>query len=130
MSILEIDSNEANIISIGNPSELETNALEKLIQKLSTQTVDSTLIPFDCGFPDGATFAKGDIAFIAVYKLEPFPFALALGEQWCTGGPMSDSIYLPNNFIDYSSFDGRRVSSRFLEYIDSEERKDYKNRIN
>ncbi|HAD11490.1 MAG TPA: hypothetical protein DCF33_03530 [Saprospirales bacterium] len=109
---------EADARQITNPSA-KTNAKRlkhPLIEKLIPIIADTTdlKLPYACSALERARL--GDLALLCIYRLENFPFAHALGRQWCTGGAMSDNIMLPHDLIGYTNFERSKIKSSYQTY--------------
>jgi hypothetical protein len=103
---LGLDSSEVRLIIAKNIEAKQFHKkADRVIRKLIGQLTDTTELKIHCQYYDKIKVCKGDLALLSIYQIEKFPFALALGVQWCTGDAFSDSINLPYNMIEYCDFD-------------------------
>lgn len=120
----QLDLSEAEALLItqvstsGKPQAWKYAVIEKLIPIIA----DTTDLKISCTCPDLERARLGDLALLCIYQLEKFPFALALGRQWCTGGTLSENIMLPYNLIAYTNFERAKIKASYQAYYLGEER--------
>ncbi len=123
---LGLDSSEVRLIIAKNIEAKQFHKkADRVIRKLIGQLTDTTELKIHCQYYDKIKVCKGDLALLSIYQIEKFPFALALGAQWCTGDAFSDSINLPYNMIEYCDFDRGRIQKSYLNYYFGKERRAY-----
>jgi len=98
---------------------------ESVLLKFALYLSDSSKIESCCNPTKHLDLRVGDLAFYCLAKTEPFPFASATGRQNCTGRYVSSEVRIPVDFIYYTSFKRKELSDHFLQYLDSEDRKNY-----
>lgn len=119
---LNLSADEVSLIT--NPqSKAEIHKFKgRLIEKLIPLITDTTDLKIFCESLDIERVRLGDLALLCIYRVEEFPFFLALSRQWCTGGAISDNIQLPFNLIEYTNFEREKIKESYTAYYHGEER--------
>ncbi len=123
---LTLDDSEVDFILKKSNIKYSKSQKELLIKKIANFIADTTVLPIQCDADEKLKVYKGSLALVSLYLIEPFPFFAALGSQWCTGGPMSDSIFLPYNFTEYGRGEFRNsMQKQYISYLKGSIRREW-----
>ncbi len=125
MDYLRLDKNEALTIIQEDNQKIANKLQAHLIKKLTTQLVDTSYIEILCESAYTSKLSLGSLALVSIYKIERFPFAMALNTQWCTSHALSKQIALPNDITLYVDFDPIKIQKNFEDYFNGKERQEY-----
>ena len=100
---LDLNDSDIEIIQAKSSKKISKNLKEALLNKISNKINDNAIIPIQCAFYDEIKVKVGDLALICLYSIEKYPFAAALGCDWCTGKSISKEMHLPYDLIFFQS---------------------------
>ncbi len=123
---LALSDDEIALIASGPQLKKKLSPNERdLIRKLIPKIADTTALITNCSHYNTGNVCKGDLALLSIYQVETFPFATALGAQWCVGDPISEDIHLPYNLIEYINYNRQRIQESYFAYFNSNGRIEY-----
>ena len=119
---LALSDSDIEKINAKSLKKLSKRQKEAMLEKISSLISNETSIPITCNIQDKIRVEIGDLALITLYTIEPYPYAAALGDQWCTGAPISNEIHLPYNLISFGMKD--KMQKHYKLYLKSDLRKE------
>lgn len=94
---------------------LDTSALSYLIPYLSDTTL--TTIKIEC---HKSKLKIADVAFFLINDIEPIPFALVTGSQWCI---CCECGSLPEGFLSYINTERLQFKNEYVNFFYGDKRK-------
>ena len=120
---LKLNDSDIEIILAKSSKEFSKSKKEILLEKIANSISDNTVIPITCNIQDKITVRTGDLALLCLYSIENYPFAAALGAQWCTGNSISNKISLPDHLIAFGTKES--MQKYYKSYLKSDTRKEW-----